>query len=81
LIKNFPNDLTESAISTSPVIKEILEELKNHNAKIVKMSGSGASCFAIFENSTKLSEAKKNLQKIFPNFFIQQARILSNVKN
>ncbi len=79
LIENFPNDLTNPAISILPMIQEILQELKNQNAKIAKMSGSGASCFAIFSDATNLKNAQKNLTKKFPNFFIKQVKILSNV--
>lgn len=76
LIKNFPNDLTKPAISIVPVIAEILNELKNET---VKMSGSGASCFAIFENSQAQNLAFENLEKKFPHFFIKKVKILSHV--
>ncbi len=76
LIKNFPNDLTKPAISIVPVIAEILDELKNETAK---MSGSGASCFAIFENSEAQNSAFINLQKKFPHFFVRKVKILSHV--
>lgn len=78
LIKNMPNDLTKPAISIVPAISEILQELKNNQAEIAKMSGSGASCFAIFSDN-KIDEAKNNLQKKFPDYFIKKVKILANV--
>jgi 4-diphosphocytidyl-2C-methyl-D-erythritol kinase len=36
------------------IIESIIENLKNSGAKIAKMSGSGATCFGIFENEKKL---------------------------
>ena len=79
LIKNLPNDLTKPAISSAPIIGEILNEMKNAGAEIAKMSGSGSTCFAIFNNETELEIAQKNLTKKFPNFLIRKTRILSNV--
>lgn len=77
LTANFINDLEKPAISIIPAIENIFQQLKNQQAKIVKMSGSGASCFAIFENQNQLNLAQENLQKIFPNYFIKQIKILS----
>ena len=79
LIKNLPNDLTKPAISYAPIIGVILNEMKNAGAEISKMSGSGSTCFAIFNNETELEIAQKNLTKKFPNFLIRKTRILSNV--
>lgn len=79
LIENFPNDLTKPAISIVPEIQEILQELENKQARIAKMSGSGASCFAIFSDDNHLNDAQKNLTKKLPNFFIKKVKILSNV--
>lgn len=77
LIKTLPNDLTKPAISTLPIISEILSEMKNEDAEIAKMSGSGATCFAIFNDENKLENAYKNLVKKFPEFFIKKTAILS----
>jgi len=79
LIKNHSNDLTDSAIAISPAIADILQQLKNQQAKIAKMSGSGATCFAIFDDQNQIDLAEKNLQKLFPNYFIKQAKILCHV--
>jgi 4-diphosphocytidyl-2-C-methyl-D-erythritol kinase len=47
---NAPNDLIEPAIKLVPVIKEVLFVLRKlKGIKTVGMSGSGATCFAIFE--------------------------------
>jgi len=75
LIENFPNDMEKPAISTLPLIYEIIENLKNSGAKIAKMSGSGATCFGIFENEKTLNLAQKNLSKKFPDFFIKKTQI------
>jgi 4-diphosphocytidyl-2-C-methyl-D-erythritol kinase len=45
------NDLQDAAIAIAPVIGEVLRTLEAlPGAKLARMSGSGATCFAIFEN-------------------------------
>lgn len=47
--RNARNDLTASAIRLVPSIASLLELLKEQpGAEVVRMSGSGASCFALF---------------------------------
>ncbi|MBP7710614.1 MAG: 4-(cytidine 5'-diphospho)-2-C-methyl-D-erythritol kinase [Rickettsiales bacterium] len=79
LLKNFANDLQNPAIAALPLIAEILTNLKNNGAKITKMSGSGASCFAIFESEKDLNLAEEFFVKNFPNFFTKKVKILANV--
>lgn len=44
------NDLQDPAIEVQPVIAEVLTELKAlPGARLVRMSGSGATCFALFD--------------------------------
>jgi 4-diphosphocytidyl-2-C-methyl-D-erythritol kinase len=44
------NDMTEAAIKTLPVIADVLNAIEaTHHAKVVRMSGSGATCFALCE--------------------------------
>jgi 4-diphosphocytidyl-2-C-methyl-D-erythritol kinase len=44
------NDLTAAAISLAPVIGEILEALRRTGARHAAMSGSGATCFALYDS-------------------------------
>lgn len=77
------NDLETMAVAAIPAISLILQEMKNLGAKYAKMSGSGSTCFAIFDNQRSLDESIISLRRIFPSFFIQQSKILlsSNIKS
>jgi 4-diphosphocytidyl-2-C-methyl-D-erythritol kinase len=72
-----PNDLTKPAIATLPLIEEILSELKNCNADVIKMSGSGSACFGVFDDVKKLATAEKYFVQKFPDFFVKKIKILS----
>jgi len=76
---HFTNDMEKPAISSLPLIAEILDNLTHQNAQIAKMSGSGASCFGIFENENSLDLATNFFTQNFPNFFVKKVKILSHV--
>ena len=60
---NAPNDLIEPAVKLAPVIKEVLLALRKlKGIKTVGMSGSGATCFALFEPNDTLNVIKAEEQ-------------------
>ena len=73
------NDLENSSIKIEPIIKTILDNLISEKARLAKMSGSGSTCFGIFDNDKDLETAKINLRKKFPNFFIQRVKVISKI--
>jgi 4-diphosphocytidyl-2-C-methyl-D-erythritol kinase len=77
LIK-LPNDLTQAAIKITPEIGVILKELTNAGAVLSKMSGSGATCFAIFQSEASRDLAAIRFAKQFPQFFILRTRVISS---
>ena len=60
---NTPNDLIEPAINLAPVIQQVLFVLRKlKGIKTVGMSGSGATCFALFEPNDTVSVIKAEEQ-------------------
>jgi 4-diphosphocytidyl-2-C-methyl-D-erythritol kinase len=55
------NDLTAAAISLAPVIGHILEALRRTGARHAAMSGSGATCFALFDSPQLAQRAASTL--------------------
>ena len=72
ILQNFNNDLEEPAISKAPIISEILQNLRKFSPICAKMSGSGSSCFAIFDNEKNLQETYDFFIKNYPNFFVKK---------
>ena len=54
IFAEFNNDLEQSAISKASEINTILQNLQKFSPICTKMSGSGSSCFAIFEDRIEL---------------------------
>jgi len=71
------NDLEAPATRLQPVIGEVLSALNATNgAWLARMSGSGATCFAIFENTAEAQRASQKIQLDHPQWWVH-AGILS----
>ncbi len=55
------NDLEPIAAAICPVITDILDCLSHANPAFVRMSGSGATCFALFNDAEALQTARATL--------------------
>ena len=59
------NSLQYTAIDLYPVIKDVLDELSAQNGCLLsRMSGSGSTCFGIFDSMDNLQLAKNNIQYV-----------------
>lgn len=66
------NDLEQPAIGLCPAIADILGALRETGPLLARMSGSGATCFAIYESETVLEEAAARLN---PNWWRMAGRL------
>ena len=60
------NDLEAPALALCPGIGEVLAVLRETAAWLVRMSGSGATCFALFERHDVMREAAETLARDRP---------------
>jgi 4-diphosphocytidyl-2-C-methyl-D-erythritol kinase len=71
------NDLEIPATRIQPVIGKVLSALSATNgAWLARMSGSGATCFAIFENTAEAQRAAQKIQLDHPQWWVH-AGVLS----
>lgn len=74
------NDLTSAAKQLAPEIDDVLMALRRcDGALMTRMSGSGATCFALFTNSNEATEAVSNLAKDHPDWWIQPGTLETNI--
>jgi 4-diphosphocytidyl-2-C-methyl-D-erythritol kinase len=65
------NDLEPPAIKIQPVVGEVLSALrKAAGARLTRMSGSGATCFALFDGDAEARSAGQALQAAHPQWWI-----------
>jgi 4-diphosphocytidyl-2-C-methyl-D-erythritol kinase len=70
-LKLVPNDLEAPALRIQPAIGEVLSELgASDGALLARMSGSGATCFALFSNSGEADRAAQKLRADHPQWWV-----------
>ena len=65
------NDLEAPAVRIQPMVSEVLSSLRNADgAALARMSGSGATCFALFENAADALRASQKIQLDHPQWWV-----------
>jgi 4-diphosphocytidyl-2-C-methyl-D-erythritol kinase len=77
-LKTTANDLEAAARTIAPVIGEVLSELSRMvGIELWRMSGSGATCFGLFEDASSAEMAAIALSHSHPTWWVQATRIAS----
>jgi 4-diphosphocytidyl-2-C-methyl-D-erythritol kinase len=67
------NDLEAPAIALAPAIADVLASLRAAGGcRLARMSGSGATCFALFASAADTAAAAKNLRAQFFHWWISE---------
>lgn len=70
------NDLEAPAIALAPVIADVLDALRAlPGARFARMSGSGATCFALFEDRAEADFAAGQLADAHPDWWVTAATL------
>lgn len=70
------NDLTAAAIEVAPAIADVLRALEDApGARLVRLSGSGATGFALFEDFRAAESAAAALRANYPSWWIAPTRL------
>ena len=76
-IKALRNDLLKPSIELAPIIKDLLSFLNTQNGiYFSQMSGSGTTCFGLFENKIDALKALSNAKMKFPEMWCETAQLL-----
>ena len=69
------NDLEAPAITLQPIIGEVLKVLRAYSGvRLSRMSGSGATCFALFSNNKAALRAEAYFKEKQPNWWVKAAK-------
>ena len=72
-LKATRNDLMEPAVTLVPDIQNCLEALAS--APFARMSGSGATCFALLETASGAENLAAQIQSAHPDWWVQAGRL------
>ena len=68
------NDMASAAQLVLPVINDVLESLRLlPDARAVRMSGSGATCFALFDTRSMADKAAVLIRQLHPSWWVAPA--------
>ena len=71
------NSLQAAAIRLCPDIKYIIDKLTSMKGSLYsRMTGSGSSCFAVFDEKDLAQEATNTLKRHHPDWWIYQSKII-----
>jgi 4-diphosphocytidyl-2-C-methyl-D-erythritol kinase len=66
------NDLEEPAIELQPVIANVLAVLRRlEGCRLSRMSGSGATCFGLFDSTHAAEAAARTLHVGYPDWWVR----------
>ena len=70
ILKNDQNDLQTIVENKNKKIKDLIYQLSiQKNCLFSRMSGSGSTCYGVFQNLRSAKRAKKMLKKYYPNYW------------
>ena len=66
------NDLESAAIALTPVVADVLLALSSQpHCELARMSGSGATCFAVFASAADAIKAAEAIHAEYPNWWVR----------
>jgi len=68
-LSDMRNDLQPPAIEIAPIISDVLKTLKDKEPQVARMSGSGATCFGIFDNAKQADDARIQILSQHPDWW------------
>jgi 4-diphosphocytidyl-2-C-methyl-D-erythritol kinase len=75
-LRQHGNDLTPAAIACGPAVAEVLAALNEMSGvRLVRMSGSGPTCFALFATQREAAAAAQRLKAERKNWWVQSTAI------
>ncbi|MCB2136041.1 MAG: 4-(cytidine 5'-diphospho)-2-C-methyl-D-erythritol kinase, partial [Rhodobacteraceae bacterium] len=76
-LKRQRNDLEDPAIGRFPAIGEVLEALRADECLLARMSGSGATCFGLYDGQDAARGAAQRLRKAHPGWWIRDTVVIN----
>jgi 4-diphosphocytidyl-2-C-methyl-D-erythritol kinase len=69
------NDLTKPALDLCPEIGQVLRELGADTAWLTRMSGSGATCFALYDIESERDNALRRIKQEQPDWWLLAGKL------
>ena len=71
------NDLWMPAINTAPIISNVIDVLEAaEDCLLARMSGSGPTCYGLFETRDQANRAAEDITENFPTWWVKSANLI-----
>lgn len=81
LLADRENDLTDPASALVPVVREVIREIGNLDGCLLsRMSGSGATCWGLFETEAAAAAAMEQLKSRQPDWWMRVSHLTSDAE-
>ncbi len=71
------NDMQKAAGDLTPAVPRLLDDLAAlPGVRLVRMSGSGSTCFALFDSRSAVREAAATMRRRHPSWWVQAAPLM-----
>lgn len=78
-LKGQCNDLTAPAIDLAPEIEQVLSFLQQRpNCLLARMSGSGATCFGLFDDQSSASDTATEAMRAYPRWWARSTHLITD---
>jgi 4-diphosphocytidyl-2-C-methyl-D-erythritol kinase len=76
LLESQPNDLESAATGLAPVIADVIRALRAAaGCGLARMSGSGATCFGLFDSAAAAQSAAGILRNSYPKWWVSETEL------
>lgn len=76
-LKKYRNDLLDAALEVTPKIRDVLGALQDTpNCHFARLSGSGATCFGVYDHAETAMAAVNKLKQQYPRWWVAPAALL-----
>jgi len=73
-LETAPNDLTHAALTVEPSIADVISVLSHRkDARLVRLSGSGGTCWAVFDSLIAARSAAVEISQGHPSWWVEAA--------
>lgn len=80
MLESRHNDLTQAATSLLPAIGAVLDELAaSPGCHLARMSGSGATCFGLYDDPAAAAKAAAAIAKLRPGWWVAPGRLVGDI--
>jgi len=69
------NDLQIPALAIAPIVGIVIDALERTGATLVRMSGSGATCLALFDTLEHRDSASVSIGLAYPDWWIAPTKL------